>query len=411
MGKKKSGVKNFNLFGRSKTVKNNGLYDQLAREIGYQTYFHEPVKPVWMSRNYTKFADEAYTKNVIAYKCISYVSKLVASIDWKLYNVTSNEKNLVKKHPIIDILNYPNPLTNGSLFFESVISYKLISGNSFILSINSADGTPRELYTLRPDRISISTDKDGYVNNYLYSINNKEIKYPVDKISGKSAILHCKNFHPLNDHFGLSPIEAAAYSIDQHNQAAKWNQALLQNGAKPSGALVVKPASEGGVGRLTEEQFSRIRNQIEEQYSGYDNAGRPIILEGGLDWKEMSLSHKDMDYLECKNMSAREISLAFGVPPQLLGIPGDNTYSNLSEARLALWEQTILPLMDDLCDALNRWLVPMYKRSDNLFISYDTETISALTPRTESLWNRINAATFLSENEKRELLGLAKKTI
>ncbi len=386
--------------------KNKAVRDALEKDFGFRTVFQNTPQPVWMSRNYTKFADEAYVKNVIAHKCISLVSKLLASVDWKLYEQTETDKTFLKKHPILDILNYPNPHTNGSLLFESIISYKLISGNSFVLAVTDGNGTPKELYTLRPDRVSISTDKNGYVNNYIYNAGSKEIKYPVDRITGKSVILHYKNFNPLNDHFGLSPIEAAAYSIDQHNAAAKWNQALLQNGAKPSGALIVKSASDGGMGSLSEEQFLRIKNQIEDQYSGYNNAGRPMLLEGGLDWKEMSISPKDMDFLESKSMAAREIALAFGVPPQLLGIPGDNTYSNFAEAKLALWEHTIMPMMDDLCDALNRWLVPMFKKSENLFVTYDAENISALTPRREAFWTRINNANFLSDEEKRELVGI-----
>ena len=385
--------------------KNKKIRDEITQDFGFKTYFQNTPQPVWMNRNYNKFADEAYTKNVIAYKCIAMVSKLLASVDWKLYELT-DQKNYLIKHPILDLLNFPNPQTNGSLLFESVISYKLISGNSFVLAVVDGNGTPKELYTLRPDRVSISTDKNGYVNNFIYNAGGKEIKYPVDKITGKSVVLHYKNFHPLNDHFGLSPIEAAAYSIDQHNAAAKWNQALLQNGAKPSGALVVKPAADGGMGSLTEEQFSRIKNQIEEQFSGYNNAGRPMLLEGGLDWKEMSISPKDMDFLESKSMAAREIALAFGVPPQLLGIPGDNTYSNLAEAKLALWEHTILPMLDDLCDALNRWLVPMFKKSENLYVCYDADNISALSPRREAMWNRINSSNFLSDDEKKELLGM-----
>ncbi len=407
--KSRNGILKFFGNGVKITRKSRRVRDEIARDNGFKTYFHDTPQPVWMNRNYTKFADEAYTKNVISYKCISLVSKLLGSVDWKLYEQTSDRRIIIKKHPITDLLNYPNPQTNGSLLFESVFSYKMISGNSFVLAVPGSDGVPRELYTLRPDRVSISTDKDGYINHFCYNGGAKEIKYPVDKVTGRSAILHLKSFHPLNDHFGQSPIEAAAYSIDQHNAAAKWNQALLQNGAKPSGALVVNPAGNGGMGSLTEEQFSRVKKQIEDQYTGHGNAGRPMLLEGGMDWKEMSISPKDMDFLQSKNMAAREIALAFGVPPQLLGIPGDNTYSNLVEARLALWEHTIIPQLEDLCDALNRWLVPMFKRSENIFIGYDSDAISALQPNRDNLWARISSASFLSDEEKKEILGFNKE--
>jgi HK97 family phage portal protein len=108
---------------------------------------------------------------------------------------------------------------------------------------------------------------------------------------------------------------------------------------------------------LTDEQFRRLKEMIEEDFTGAVNSGKPMILEGGLDWKEISLSPKDMDFIEGKHSAARDIALAFGVPPQLLGISGDNTYSNLVEARTTLWEQTILPLAQNTIDHIGRWLL------------------------------------------------------
>lgn len=129
-----------------------------------------------------------------------------------------------------------------------------------------------------------------------------------------------------------------------------------------------------------------------------------MVLEGGLEWKEMSLSPKEMDFIDMKQSAARDIALAFGVPPQLLGIPGDNTYSNLAEARLALWEQTVLPLVSQLTEALNHWLVPFY--GEGVVLGYDLDKISALSPRREAMWKRVKDADFLTDEEKRALVGL-----
>jgi HK97 family phage portal protein len=224
-----------------------------------------------------------------------------------------------------------------------------------------------------------------------------------------SRILHLKYFHPLNDWYGLSPVEAAAYSIDQHNQSGAWNQSLMQNGARPSGALVVRVDSNGGNGTLSEDQYNRVKQQIDDQFSGPVNAGRPLLLEGGLDWKEMSLTPKDMDFVEAKNSSARDIALAFGVPPQLLGIPGDNTYANLQEARLALWEQTVVPMVCSTADALSRWLLPMF--NSRLELCPDIDGISALAIRNQAIWDRIEKASFLTDNEKREAVGYGPKGV
>lgn len=391
----------FPFSGQKKSI-SKSIYDEVATSGYNTTYFHDLSKPKWTARNYTKFADEAYSKNVIAHRAISLIAKSVSTIKWEL----SADSETIAQHPILKLLSNPNPNENGGALIESLISYRQISGNAFILAVKNSDGEVREIHNLRPDRVSILTDKNGFVSAYGYSNGDREIKYPVDKLTGRSQILHFKNFNPLNDHFGLSAVEPAAYSIDQHNNAARWNQSLLQNGAKPSGALVVQGGKDGAAGNLTDEQFLRVKNQIEDQFMGAENVGKPLLLEGGLDWKEMSLSPKDMDFIEAKHTAAREISLAFGVPPQLLGIPGDSTYSNLAEARLSLWEQAIIPLMDELVGCFNNWLVPNFKKSESLRISHDKNNIPALLPRREKLWSRLQAADFLTVNEKREAVGL-----
>lgn len=118
----------------------------------------------------------------------------------------------------------------------------------------------------------------------------------------------------------------------------------------------------------------------------------------------MSISPKDMDFIEFKNSAAREIALAFGVPPQLLGINGDNTYSNMQEARLALWEETLLPLLDKISSALTNWFEQWF--SSEIVIDFDRDAISALTDKRENLWSKIAASNFMTINEKRAFVGL-----
>jgi HK97 family phage portal protein len=130
-------------------------------------------------------------------------------------------------------------------------------------------------------------------------------------------------FQSARDHYGLSPLEAAAIAFDTHNAAACWNKALLDNAARPSGALVYD-GGEGAV--LSTLQYERLKKEFADHYQGHGNVGRPLVLEWGLDWRPMSLTPRD--FLEAKHAAAREIALAFGVPPMLLAIPGDNTYSN-----------------------------------------------------------------------------------
>lgn len=387
------------LFGQK-----SATYNQFPESM-FQTYYYTtPGKPVWMKREFKKFADEAYIKNVIAHRSVSLIAMAAASIPLKLAVRSGAERRAMPEHPVLRLLKHPSPCGSGSAFMEAIYSYRLISGNAFVQMIRPGGEAPTELHVLRPDRMSIIPGAACLPEAYVHTLGQHEQRFPVDPVSGKSDILHVHGFHPLDDWFGLSPVEAAAFSIDQHNQASAWNQALLQNGARPSGALVVQGGKDGGTGTLSDEQYLRIKQQMEEQFTGTANAGRPLLLEGGLDWREMSHSPKDMDFLESKHSAARDIALAFGVPPQLLGIPGDNTYSNLAEARVALWEQTILPHAQHVISALGHWLAPYY--GGEIELTLDIDDIAALSPRREALWQRVNNSTFLSTEEKRQAVGL-----
>ena len=377
---------------------------ELQKSYFGTTAFMIPAgQAVWTPCDTCKFADEGYRRNVVAHRAVALIATAAASVPWKLSERRARTSRVLDTHPLLTLLNNPNPLQGGTELCEALFAFRLISGNAYLHAIGPKGGVPLELHVLRPDRIAIIPGAGGIPKAYRYTIDTRTVDIAVDPITGQSRVLHLKNFHPLDDWYGLSPMEAAAYSIDQHNECGAWNQALLQNGARPSGALMVK-AGEGNPGTLSESQFTRLKTQLDQQFAGAINAGRPLLLEGGLEWKEMSLSPRDMDFLNVKNSSARDIALAFGVPPQLLGIPGDNTYANLKEARLALWEQTILPLLTNITDALNNWLVPMFDA--NLKLSLDQDAIPILADKRDAYWERIGSASFLSDDEKRKLLGI-----
>lgn len=387
---------------QQKSATSNFLAGNLIR-----SYMVMPGQPVWMQRDYHQFSHEAYAKNVIAYRAISMVASAAASVPMILYYKGRSAKRELTSHPLLSLLGRPNPTMSNTDFFSALYHHRMISGNAYIHAVAPSGQPAKELYLLRPDRVTVIAGKNAIPAAYRYHVDDKQVDFPVDRISGRSRILHIKNFHPTSDWYGLSPIEAAAYSIDQHNQSSQWNQSLMQNGARPSGALVVR--GENGAGVLSEDQYTRMKSQIDEQFAGAANAGRPLLLEGGLEWKEMSLSPRDMDFIACKHASARDIALAFGVPPQLLGIPGDSTYNNMQEARVSLWEQTVLPLVHATCDALNHWLAPTF--GENLELVANTDEVLPLAIRNQAIWDRVEKASFLTDDEKRAAVGYGPKPV
>ncbi len=355
---------------------------------------HSQGQPVWTPRDYVAFAKEGYAQNAVVYRCVRMISEAAASVPLLLFQ----EGRELDQHPLLDLLARPNRTECGPDLLESWFGFLLVSGNSYLEAV-SIGGQIRELHALRPDRMKVVPGSDGWPVAYEYTANGQTVRFNQEVEGGIPPILHMALFHPTDDYYGLSPVEAAASAIDIHNQGSAWNKGLLDNAARPSGALVYTSKDSN----LSTEQFERLKQELENNFQGAGNAGRPLLLEGGLDWKSMGLSPRDMDFIEAKYVAAREIALALGVPPMLLGIPGDNTYSNYSEANRTFWRQTVLPLVSRTTKAIIAWLGPAF--GDGLALKADLDRVEALTSEREALWERVRQSDFLTINEKRAAVG------
>ena len=354
-------------------------------------------RPVWTPRNYQALASEGFAKNAIAYRCVRMIAEACASVPLRV----EFDGRRAPDHPLQKLIDRPNPEQGGADLREALYGGLQTAGNSYVEAAFLDGEAPGELWSLRPDRMKVVAGAGGWPEAYEYSTGNAKTMIGRDS-EGWLKVLHLRLWHPLDDWYGLSPLEAAAFSIDVHNASGAWNKALLDNAARPSGALVYgSKASE----RLTEDQFARLKEQLADTYSGQDNAGRPLLLEGGLDWKPMSLTPADMDFIQGKNAAAREIALAFGVPAQLLGIPGDNSYANYKEANAAFWRNAVLPLAEKTTRNLSAWLSVKFPGTR---IVNDIEALPALSAERDALWARLEAASFLTDAERRHLAGLSE---
>ncbi|MBO9574496.1 MAG: phage portal protein [Sphingobium sp.] len=292
----------------------------------------------------------------------------------------------------------------GQGLVETLAAHILLNGNGYVQIGHGPDGRPASLYALRPDRVTIEADGQGWPRAYRYRAGEAVTSYASEDAAGRTAIIHVKALNPADDHYGLGCLGAAAGAVAIHNAATQWNKALLDNAARPSGALVYA-GQDGAV--LSPDQFDRLRGELEAAFQGAGNAGRPMLLEGGLSWQTMSLSPHDMDFVRLKEASARDIALAFGVPPVLIGLPGDGTYSNYREANKALWRQTVLPLADKILSGLAQGLRAFMP---GLSLGVDMNALPALIEDRAMLWDRVAMADFLSKEEKRAMLGIGPET-
>ncbi|MGY6409709.1 MAG: phage portal protein [Alkalilacustris sp.] len=362
----------------------------------------QSVRPVWGPRDGRSLVRGGFQGNPVGFRAVRLIAEAAAALPLVLQDCDRR----YEAHPMLGLMRQPNPVQGRADFLEALYAQLLLSGNAYVEAVSEEDAPslalPVELHILRSDRMRVLPGPDGWPQAYEYAVGNR--KHRFDMTGELAPVCHIRSFHPLDDHYGLSPLEAAATALEVHNAASRWSQALLENAARPSGAIVYTGAD--GSGGLSADQYDRLVAEIEANHQGARNAGRPMLLEGGLDWKQMGFSPSDMEFHRTKEAAAREIAMAFGVPPMLLGVPGDATYANYQEANRAFYRLTVVPLATRVAAALAHWLSGF--SGEPVELKPDLDQVPALAEERDQQWARVGAASFLTDTEKRALLGLPR---
>jgi HK97 family phage portal protein len=357
-----------------------------------------PFVPAWLStdsaeegfaRSYQAQFDEVYRRNPVGQRSVRLIAGMLGRLTIDAIEGDARAAALVQADGLL----------------EKIAASLLLGGNAYVQLIADDKDEPAELCLLRPERVSVVCDERGWPVAYLYRAGPQVTR--IDRLDplDRQQIAHIKALHPRDDHYGMGCLDAAIAAASVHNRASRWNKALLDNGARPSGALSYEP-TDGSV--MSAEQFKRLKEELAAEFSGSGNAGRPLLLEGGLKWQALSLTPADMDFVALKEGAARDIALAFGVPPVLVGLPGDATYANAREAGRALYRQTILPMAARILDALGAMLGDWM---GSIKLAVDTDQISELADDRAQLWQQVGAAGFLSDAEKRDMLGFPAEKV
>jgi len=381
----------FDLLRRKKTP-----IEQKASAAARVVAWQGAGRVAWSPRDSQSLIRGGFLGNPVGFRCVKLIAEAAAALPL----VLQDQQQRFDQHPMLALLARPNVAQGQAELLETLFGQLLLSGNAYVEAVSGDLGLPVELHVLRSDRVSVLPGADGWPSGYEYKVGGRKHRFEMNGV--RSAICHIKSFHPQDDHYGLSPLQAAAMAVDVHNSASRWSKALLDNAARPSGALVWKGSD--GQGSMADDQFRRLSDEIEANFQGARNAGRPMVLEGGLDWKPMGFSPSDMEFQKTKEAAAREIALAFGVPPMLLGIQGDATYANYQEANRAFYRLTVVPLVTRVAATLVDWLSGF--EGAVLTLKPDLDQVAALSAERDAQWARVSSAAFLSRSEKRRLLGL-----
>ncbi|MEP3676926.1 phage portal protein [Sulfitobacter sp.] len=366
-----------------------------GRVVGVQT----SGRVAWSPRDTVSLTRTGFAGNPVGFRSVKLIAEAAAALPLVCQDLAQR----FDTHPVLALMARPNGAQGRAELLEALYAQLLLSGDGYVEAVGGGMGLPQELHILRSDRMSVVPGADGWPVAYEYTVSGR--KHRFDATQG-TPICHVRNFHPQDDHYGFSPMQAAATAVDVHNSASRWSKALLDNAARPSGAIIYKGGE--GQGAMSNDQYDRLVSEMESHHQGARNAGRPMLLEGGLDWRPMGFSPSDMEFQKTKEAAAREIALAFGVPPMLLGIAGDATYANYQEAHRAFYRLTVLPLATRVTAALAHWLSGF--TGEVVELKPDLDQVPALSAERDAQWARVAGADFLTEGEKRALLGLPAVT-
>lgn len=378
------------MVGRAFSKKQSATYRAILMLFGNN--------PAWTKKDYAKLTEAGFMNCITVYACVSLIARSVARLPWALYKKPmqspgqKSKLERIEEHDLLNRIKKPNPMEGQAAFFEKVMSYYLISGNSYTERVGPKVGPPKELYCLRPDRMTVVPGSQAnLVAGYKYKIGVQPVLF------NEKQILHLKNFHPLDDWYGLSPLEVAAKAIDISNMSMTWNYKLLQNEMRPPGAMSTEQA-------LEDEQYERLRKEIKTKLQGYENAGEPLLLEGGLKWENFAITPKDADWLNSDKMNDRRLCRLYNVAPELIGDSENKTYSNYQEARRALYLETILVHGGMLRDEFNNWLTPAWE-TERLHLDIDKDAIEAIREELNAVFDRQEKAWWRTVNERRRACG------
>jgi len=279
--------------------------EQKASAAGRVMAWGGAGRVAWSPRDVVSLTKNGFLGNPVGFRAVKLIAEAAAALPL----VLQDRERRYEAHPLIDLLRRPNPAQGRAELMEALYGHLLLTGNAYVEAVAGDEAAlPVELYVLRSDRMSVVPGADGWPVAYEYAVGGR--KHRFDMTGEIPPICHIRSFHPQDDHYGFTPMRAAASAVDVHNAASRWSKALLDNAARPSGAIVYR-GSDGNA-TLTQEQYDRLLDEMASQHQGAANAGRPMLLEGGLDWKPMGFSPSDMEFQKTKEAAAREIVAVLG---------------------------------------------------------------------------------------------------
>lgn len=335
--------------------------DQGGKRLDLASLFM-PGQPVYTDLSVKKATREGYKLSLYVYRCIRVIVQAASGIPWIVLDKDGEE---IPDHHFTQKWARPNKEFSGQDNMEFIIAHLKLVGNSLIQPIMVA-GKPEEYWICMPDLIKpIPAEVKG---EWLKGYEVREADGSSHNLPPETFI-HFMQFDPGNPFWGVGDLMAAARTVDTDNEAQDTQKVSMQNRGIPSGIF-------GHERDLDEEQLKEQTRRIEELYLQKSKRRAPWVLGSGVNWQAMSLTPVEMDFIASRLQNKRDIAAAFGVDPWFLGDNEHSSYNNILEAKKALYENTVIPLLEDMKSTLNLRVAPLYK--EDITITYDLSNVQAV---------------------------------
>lgn len=248
-------------------------------------------------------------------------------------------------HPFERLLQRPNPLLSRFELIEHTVGHLEVHGNAYWFLAGEPGGLPLELWPLRPDRVSVAPDARRGVRGYVYEVDGRQV--PLDA----AEVVHFRRWHPGNDYYGLSALEAARLAVEADRAMADWNRRYFGEGmAVPAGIVAIRE-------RISDTDYERLQREWRSAYGGRER--RTAFLRGAaVEWHNVGLSQQDMDFLNARRFNREEIFQIFGIP---VGMFSENaTEANALVGERVFVERTLWPKLVRIAEKITTDLLPFY---------------------------------------------------
>ncbi len=210
-----------------------GAIESKASAAGPVIAYHGAGRVAWSARDTVSLTRSGFAGNPVGFRAVKLIAEAAASVPL----ILQDHQQRYEKHAFLQLVATPNGSQGRAEFFEALFGQLLLSGDAYLEAVTSEGRAPFEMHVLRSDRMKVVPSADGWPVAYEYAVGARKHRFDVS--GDVPSVCHIKSFHPQDDHYGLSPMQAVATALDVHNSASRWSKALLDNAARPSGAIVV----------------------------------------------------------------------------------------------------------------------------------------------------------------------------